>query len=83
MQLKPKEAIVLFIRRGETEPARYMVGIRKAETGFDPRHDLQVGIHQEAISVGGEFDDLTQAINTACEKLQGLGGKAAARWPAR
>ena len=80
MQLKPKEAIVLFIRRGETEPARYMVGIRKAETGFDSRHDLQVGIHQEAISVVGvEFDDLTQAINTACEKLQGLGGKAAAR----
>ena len=78
MHLEPKEAIILFIRRSETKPARYMVGIRKAETGFHHgRNDLEVGAHQQPLFELGEFEDLVQAINAASEKLRGLTSKAA------
>ncbi len=78
MQLEPKEAIIVFIRRDETKPSRYMVGIRKAETGFHHgRNDLEVGARQKSLSELGEFNDLAQAVNAASEKLKGLTSKAA------
>ena len=78
MDLQPKEAIIIYIRRSETNPARYMAGIRKTETAFNTaNNDLEVEARQQAISELGEFDDLSEAVNAASERLKGLTSKAA------
>jgi hypothetical protein len=74
MSLRPKEAIIIYLRRSETCPARYMAGIRKADTSFQPTHnDLQIGSFQEPIFELGEFGNLDEAINAASKKLQRCG----------
>jgi hypothetical protein len=57
----------------DTAPARYMVGIRKVEAEFDlGRNDLRLGAHQKSLSEVGEFDDLSEAINSASKRLREL-----------
>lgn len=69
--LKPKQAIVCFVRRGEGKPVRYMAAIRKAETEFHPvRNDLQLGGFQQSISELGEFDNPVKALDALMEKLR-------------
>jgi hypothetical protein len=76
--LEPKEALVVFIRRSETAPTRYMAGIRKTQTNFHPElNDLRLTGPQVSVSELGEFDDLGQAIEKACDKLRGLIAKHA------
>ena len=78
MQLNPKEAIVLFIRRSDSEPATYMVGMRKAESEFAlGTHDLRIGGMQEALSAMGKFHSLEEAIVAGARGLEQLISKAA------
>jgi hypothetical protein len=78
MELQPKETIIIYIRKGETTPVRYVAGIRKADTTFHPVHnDIEIDTFQQAVSDPGEFYDLSEAINAASEKLKALISKAA------
>jgi hypothetical protein len=78
MQLNPKDAVVLFIRRSDSEPTNYMLGIRRAETELDGNHDLRIVQVQESVSEVGKFDTLEEAIHTGARRLDQLVGKAAA-----
>jgi hypothetical protein len=73
MYLAPKDAVVVFVRRSDAEPARFMAGIRKVETEFDlGRNDLKLGAHQQSLSAVAEFDDLSEAVKAVGKRLTEL-----------
>ena len=69
--LGPGEAVVLLIRRSESEPPRYFVAIRKSSSSFDPAtHDFQLHGLQEALLELGEPTDLRRALETAAGEIK-------------
>ena len=78
MGLKSKEALILFIRRDDSEPKPYMVGMRRTETDFNSRNDLRITQIQKPISNVGEFYTLSEAAAAASKFLEQLTGKVAA-----
>ena len=72
MQLNPKDAVVLFIRRSDSEPTSYMVGIRRAETEFDGNHDIRIVQVQKSVSEIGTFDTFEGAALAGAKGLERL-----------
>jgi hypothetical protein len=74
MNLTKGSAVVLFVRRSDTEPARYMAGIRKTKSAFETStNDLKLGA-QKSLSELGEFGTPNEAVNAASERLLELLG---------
>jgi hypothetical protein len=71
--LEPNEALILFIRKNDVTPARYMAGIRKSEIYFNPNtNDLSLDDYQDSVAVLGEFGSLDEAIDASSAKLKSL-----------
>ena len=76
--LEPNEALILFIRKNEVTPARYVAGIRKADAYFSSiTHDLSLSDLQESLWTSEKFDSLDAAIDASSAKLKSLRGNAA------
>lgn len=76
--LEPNEALILFIRKSDATPARYVAGIRKADAYFSSiTHDLSLSDLQESLWASEKFDSLDAAIDASGAKLKSLCGNAA------
>ena len=76
--LEANEALILFIRKNDAVPPKYMAGIRKAEIYFHPNtNDLSIDDYQDSVAVLGEFRSLDEAIDASSAKLKSLRGNAA------
>ena len=72
-ELQPGEAVVLIVRRSETEPRRYFIAIRKSSSSFDPATlDFQLHGLQEALLELGEPSDFERALATAVGEIKNI-----------
>jgi hypothetical protein len=71
--LKPGEALVLIVRRGDVEPTKYFVAVRRSTSSFDQlSHDFKFDGVQEAVLELGEHFDLRVALDKAAEVFEKL-----------
>ena len=69
MNLNPGEAAVLIIRRDESDPKNYFIGVRKSESCFDPQsHDFQLQGGQTSILEPSHGLDYKAALEEATPK---------------
>ena len=71
MKLEPGEAVVLIIRRSETNPARYFVAVRQSTSSIDPQsNDFQLHGGQESVLELGNEPKFPVAMEKAIAAIR-------------
>jgi hypothetical protein len=71
VKLEPGEAVVLIIRRSETEPPKYFFAVRKSGSSFDEKtKDFQLFGLQETLLELGEKLDFSVAMEKAIASIK-------------